>query len=85
MDPLIALLVGMLIALLLVVLVAALHPRPGQVIAGSSFGPDAADAEIETVDLDQMIEARNERRRLAGRPEIGDELVRQALGEPPER
>jgi hypothetical protein len=36
-------------------------------------------AEIEAVDIDQMIEARNERRRRAGRLEIGEELAREAL------
>jgi phosphoglucosamine mutase len=41
---------------------------------------DEAEAEIEAVDIDQMIDARNERRRRAGRPEIGDELERRIRG-----
>ena len=86
MDPVIAVFGGMLLAMALVVIAAGLlHPRTGRDIVGGSLRSDEAEAEIEAVDIDQMIEARNERRRRAGRPEIGDELAREALREPPER
>jgi hypothetical protein len=86
MDPVIAVFGGMILAMAVVVLLAgAFHPRTGRQIVGGSLRSDEAEAEIEAVDIDQMIEARNERRRLAGKPEIGDELAREALREPPER
>ena len=44
-----------------------------------------AQAEIEATDIDQMIEARSERRRRTGREEIGEELAREALRRPPSR
>lgn len=52
------------------------HPKTGRQLVGESLRSDEAEAEIEAVDIDQMIDARNERRRRAGRPEIGDELER---------
>jgi hypothetical protein len=67
---------------LVLALAGAFRPRTGRQIVEGSFHTDAADAEIEAVDVDQMIEARNERRRRAGRPEIGDELASQALRDP---
>jgi hypothetical protein len=77
---------GMLFAFALVVILAGLfHPRSGRSIVGGSLRSDEAEAEIEAVDIDQMIEARNERRRLAGRPDIGDELAREALEDPRDR
>jgi hypothetical protein len=85
-DPMLVIFGGMLAAFALVVILAGLfHPKTGRSIVGGSLRSDAAEAEIEAVDIEQMIEARNERRRRAGRPDIGDELARQALGEPPER
>ena len=86
MDPVIAVFGGMIIAIVAVVVLAGVfHPKTGRQIVGGSLRSDEAEAEIEAVDIDQMIEARNERRRRAGRPEIGDELAREALREPPER
>ena len=65
--------------LLALVLILSVGRRQPRVLAGVSVHTEAADAEIEAVDIDQMIEALGERRRLAGRPEIGEELARQAL------
>jgi len=80
-DPLIVVFGGMVIAFVVVIALAALFdPRTGRAIVGGSLRSDEAEAEIEAVDIDQMIEARNERRRLAGRPDIGEELAREALG-----
>ena len=82
MDPLFVLFGGMIVALALVVVLAgAFHPKSGRDIVGGSLRSDEAEAEIEAVDIDQMIEARNERRRRAGRLEIGEELAREALGQ----
>ena len=86
MDPVLVLFGGMLVALAVVVILAGVfHPKSGRQIVGGSLRSDEAEAEIEAVDIDRMIEARNERRRRAGRPEIGDELAREALGERGER
>jgi len=43
-----------------------------------------AQAEIEEHDIDEMIVARDERRRRAGKPSIGDELAEEARREPGE-
>ena len=80
MDPLIVVFGGMVIAFVVVIALAALFdPRSGRAIVGGSLRSDEAEAEIEATDIDQMIEARNERRRRAGRLEIGEELAREAL------
>jgi hypothetical protein len=85
MDPVIVVFGGMIVALAAVVILAGLfHPRSGRSIVGGSLRSDEAEAEIEAVDIDQMIEALSERRRLAGRPDVGDELAREALRRPPE-
>ena len=77
---------GMILAFAIVIaLVGLVHPRSGRQIVGGSLRSDEAEAEIEAVDIDQMIEARNERRRRAGRLEIGEELAREALRRGPER
>jgi hypothetical protein len=84
-DPVLVVFGGMVVAFVVVIALASLvDPRTGRAIVGGSLRSDEAEAEIEAVDIDQMIEARNERRRLAGRPDIGDELAREALRRPPE-
>ena len=64
-----------LLVLLLLVMIASMAsaPKP-RLRVGQSPRDHAAEADIEDHDIDQMIEARNERRRRLGRPEIGDEL-----------
>src|SRR6266511_1773081 len=39
------------------------------------------EAQLELEDIDQMIEAQNERRRASGRPEISEEQVRAEVDE----
>jgi len=70
---------ALLLALVLILSVGRRRPQGTRLLADGPLHTEAADAEIEAVDIDQMIEALGERRRLAGRPEIGDELARQAL------
>ena len=60
-----------------VLLLGVFHPRTGKQIVGGSLRSDEAQAEIEAVDIDQMIEARNALRRRRGLPEIGDDLERE--------
>src|SRR2546428_7950899 len=84
MDALIVVFGGMILAFVLVVILAgAFHPRTGRKIIGGSLRSDEAEAEIEGVDIDQRIEARNERRRRAGREEIGEEPAAEAPRRPP--
>jgi hypothetical protein len=83
-EPLIVVFGGMVVALTLVIVLAgAFRPPTGRQIVHASIHTEDAGAEIEAVDIDQMVEALGERRRRAGRPEIGDELAREALGRPP--
>lgn len=71
---------GVAVALVLILALAgAFQPRTGRRAVRGRIHTEAADSEIEAVDIDQMIEARSERRRRAGRPDIGDELAREAL------
>jgi hypothetical protein len=81
-EPLAIALIALIVALVLLVL-WTLGSRPPRRTAAR--GTDEAEAEIEAHDIDQMIEARSERRRLAGREEIGEELGREALRRPPDR
>jgi hypothetical protein len=66
---------GLVVVLMIMIASMATPSRP-RLLAGESPRDYGADAEIEDNDIDQMIEARNERRRRLGRPEIGDELER---------
>jgi hypothetical protein len=76
-DPLVTIIGGLVLILFLwALLLGVSHPKSGRQIVGRSLRSDEAEAEIEATDIDQMIDARNERRRRAGRPEIGDELER---------
>jgi hypothetical protein len=51
--------------------------RSGVQIVGRSLRNEAAEAEIEEHDIDEMIDALNARRRRGGRPEVGEELAHQ--------
>jgi hypothetical protein len=70
MDPLV-----LIIASLLAVVAASALAFSARRASGPSERDYEAEAEIEAHDIDQMIEARNERRRAAGRPEIGEEMA----------
>ena len=77
---------GMVLAFLVIIVLAGLyHPKSGRTIVGGSLRDHGAEAEIEAHDIDEMIEARNERRRRLGKPDIGEELAREALREPRDR
>ena len=77
-DPLIVITGGFVgIFVVFILLLGAYHPRQGRQIVGGSLRNPAADAEIEAVDIEQMIEAQNEMRRRRGVPDIGDELAEQ--------
>jgi len=66
----------LLLVFVLIVLIAFMaKPAQPRLLAGQSPRDHAAEAEIEDHDIDEMIEARNERRRRLGKPEIGDDLA----------
>ena len=69
--------IGVLVVVLLVLIVSMATPPQPRLRVGQSPRDHGAEAEIEQSDIDQMIEARNDRRRRLGRPEIGDELARE--------
>ena len=65
-----------LVIVLFVMIVALARPSQPRLLVGESPRDHAAEAEIEDRDIDEMLEARNDRRRRLGWPEIGDELER---------
>ena len=75
--------IGVLVLVLVVMIAFMSKPPQPRLKFGESPYDAGADQEIEDHDIDQMIEARNERRRRLGRPEIGDDLegeLRRSLG-----
>ena len=78
MDPMWVFFGSFVLIFVVMLLVLGLwHPRAGNDIVGKSRRNPAAEAEIEANDIDQMIEARNDLRRRAGKPTIGDDLASQ--------
>jgi hypothetical protein len=69
--------VGILVLVfaLFVMILFMAKPSQPRLLVGESPEDHAAQAYIEDHDIDEMIEARNERRRRLGKPEIGDELA----------
>ena len=63
-----------LVVVLVVMILFMATPSQPRLLVNQSPRDHAAEAEIEEHDIDEMIEARNERRRRLGRPEIGDDL-----------
>ena len=66
--------IGLLVAILVVLIALMATPSQPRLRVGQSARDHGAEAWIEDHDIDEMIEARNDRRRRLGRPEIGDEL-----------
>ena len=68
---------GILVLVFVLIVMIAFMAKPSQprLLVGESPADHAAQADIEDNDIDEMIEARNERRRRLGKPEIGDELA----------
>ena len=83
MDPVLAIMGGILLFFLLFVLaLGAWHPRSGNRIVGRSLRDPGAEAQIESEDIDQMLDARDERRRARGEPTLADELADEARRPP---
>jgi hypothetical protein len=64
-----------LVFVLFVLILFMAKPSQPRLLVGQNPRDHAAEADIEDHDIDEMIEARNERRRRLGKPEIGDELA----------
>jgi hypothetical protein len=80
-----AIVIGVLVLVFLILVASMAKPSQPRLKFGESPFDHAAEANIEDNDIDQMIEARNERRRRLGRPEIGDEIgaeIERELGRP---
>ena len=71
-----AIIIGVLVVALLGMIIYMATPSQPRLRFGDSPRDHGAEAWIEDHDIDEMIEARNDRRRRLGRPEIGDELER---------
>src|SRR2546423_11978568 len=72
--------------LLLLVLILSLgqrRPEAARSVAGGSLHTEAADAEIEAVDIDQMVEAPNDPRPPTRREGLCEELWRGTRTGPP--
>jgi hypothetical protein len=69
--------IGVLVIVLLVLIVWMATPSQPRLKFGESPFDAEAEADIEDRDIDQMIEARSERRRRLGRPDIGDDLAQE--------
>jgi hypothetical protein len=74
---------GLIVAVGIVVLVGILfalgrwHPRSGgEVLDWKPTRSYEDEIRLELEDVDQMIEAQNERRRRTGRPEISEDQIR---------
>ena len=78
MDPLVPIVAGPIAAFILLALLLARHPRE---LAGElRHGPDyEAMAEIESRDIDQMLDGINERRRRTNRGGVGEALADEAM------
>ena len=74
---------GVLVLTLMVLIVVMAKPSQPRLKVGQNPRDHAAEADIEDNDIDQMIEARNERRRRLGKPDIGDELAADIRRVPP--
>ncbi len=77
------LVVGTLVLLVLGLLaLGAWHPRTGaQVLRWQPARSYEDEVRLELEDVDQMLEAQNERRRRSGRPELTEEKVRAEVRE----
>jgi hypothetical protein len=72
-----AIIIGVLVVILLGLIVYMSSPPQPRLKFGDSPRDHGAEAWIEDHDIDEMIEARNERRRRLGWPELGDDLERE--------
>ncbi len=83
MDPFTLVVVGAIIVMVLVFLaIGRWHPKSGaEVLDWHPTRSPEQEAELELDDVDQMIEAQNERRRQSGRAEMSEDGIRAEVAE----
>ena len=81
MDPFTLVVVGFLIVMVLGFLaIGKWHPKSGaQVLDWHPTRSPEKEAELELEDVDQMLEAQNERRRRSGRDELSEDQMREQV------
>jgi hypothetical protein len=81
-DPFAVIMLGIVGAMLVsLVLLGLFHPRSGaQTLDWKPTRSAEAEIQNEIDDLDQMLEAANERRRRRGAPELTEEGIRASVG-----
>lgn len=81
MDEFAWLVTGSLIAVTLILLaIGRWHPRSAaDVVDWKPTRSVELEVELELDDVEQMLEANNERRRASGRPELTEERLREEL------
>ena len=72
-----AIVIGVLVIVLLVMIVYMATPPQPRLRFGDNPRDHGAEAWIEDNDIAEMLEARNDRRRRLGWPELGDDLERE--------
>ena len=69
--------IGIVVVFLAIVALGRLSPRsPGQFLDWKPTRSYEDEVQLELDDVDQMLEAQNERRRRSGRPELSENDVR---------
>ena len=71
MDPVLVIVVGMVALLVVCSLLVGWDPRRERQLLGPDY---AAMSEIESHDVEDMLDGINERRRRAGKRDLGEEL-----------
>ena len=83
MDPFALIMLGIVVSLVVaVLLLGRYHPMSGsEVLDWKPARSPELEAQNELDDLDQMLEAQNERRRRRGDPELTEEQIRADVAE----
>ncbi len=77
MDGFTAIVLAFLVMLALVFLALGRHPKSGaEVLDWKPTRSHEDEAQLELDDVDQMLEAQNERRRVSGRHELSEDEIR---------
>ncbi len=83
MDPFAVIMFGIVAVMVIAVfLLGKYHPKSGNdVLDWKPTRSPEVEVQNELDDLDQMLEAQNERRRASGRPELTEDGMREQVAE----
>lgn len=82
MDFMLLTMAGVAVIVGIVVLLGIYHPASGaDILDWKPTRSEEDEIELELQDVDQMLEAQNERRRRDGRPEITEDMIREQVAE----